>query len=135
MKNIFSISRIAVLLFLVLGLAGASQATTYAGGNPWQVGDVIVCFGTGTCNVLRIVGGTPVLLDQISDSLVGAGATNGVAINNTLHVVVTDNRSGSQSNVVVYAIASVNPNAANPNAPISHTVLSNFNGSGSSCFY
>ncbi|HXY49525.1 MAG TPA: hypothetical protein VEI01_08765, partial [Terriglobales bacterium] len=138
-SDIRRMSNIAAMLFLVLGLAGISQATTpttgYAGGNPWQVGDVIICFGSGTCNVLRIVAGTPVLIDQIFDAnppnnVATPGDTRGVAINNTLHVVVTDNGGGSQSNVVVYTIASVNPNAANPNAPIPHTVLSNFNGSG-----
>src|SRR5438067_1741454 len=59
---------IAATLFLMLGVASSAWATSptfpFFGGVPWQVGDIIVCFGTGTCNVLRIVNGSPVLLDQ-----------------------------------------------------------------------
>src|SRR5438105_12461479 len=66
-------TRIAAMLFLailmVAGLAGSAWAQ-YQGGKPWQVGDVIICFGSGTCNVVR-VSGTPTLLDQFSDGLLG----------------------------------------------------------------
>src|SRR3989442_1406264 len=105
--------RIAAMLFLVLGVASSAWATCpgplpsspFIGGIPWQVGDVVACFGTGTCNVLRI-DGSPVLLDQISDlpqsttcppvpGVTNQGGTRGVAINNTLHLVVTDNGAGS----------------------------------------
>lgn len=114
--------RIAVMLFLaffpVLGLVGTSQASGYSGGIPWQVDDVIICFGSGTCNVVRIESGSPVLLDQFSDGL--DGATFGVAINNTLHAVVTDNGGGGQSNVVVFSIASVNPTTV-PATTVAHT--------------
>ena len=101
---------IAAMLLLMLGVASSSWAVGFAGGKPWQVGDIIVCFGSGTCNVLRISGSTITLLDQFSDS--AGGDTHGVAINNTLHAVVTDNGTGSASNVVVYSIASVNPQTA-----------------------
>jgi hypothetical protein len=87
---------------------------------PWQTGDIVVCFGTssgfgGACNVLRIVNGTAVLLDQFTDNL--GGSTFGVAINNTLHVVATDDAGGSK--VVVDSVASVNPNTS-PASPIAH---------------
>ena len=107
---------IAAMLLLVLGVASSAWAAGYSGGVPWQVGDVVICFGSGTCNVVRIVNGSPVLLDQISDlaqpsaippipGVTNPGGTRGVAINNTLHAVVTDNGSGTGSNVVVYSIA------------------------------
>jgi len=108
----------------VLGLVGTSQAAGYSGGIPWQVGDVIICFGSGTCNVVRIESGVPTLLDQFSDGLLGA--TRGVAINNTLHAVVTDNGSGGQSNIVVYSIASLNP-TLEPAPILSHTPVNTFN--------
>jgi hypothetical protein len=91
-SSILNRGYIAVMLFvfLVLGLASSSQAQ-----NPpnWQVGDVVVCFGAGTCNVLRNTNNTNaglVLLSQVSDGFTGAGATNGAAINNTLHLLMTD---------------------------------------------
>ena len=110
--------------FSLIGLAALilssshAIAAGFAGGKPWQIGDVVVCFGNGACNVLRIVNGTPLLLDQFSDGLLGQ--TSGVAINNTLHLLVTDNalsHSGSTSNVVEYTIASVNP------IPLTATVI------------
>src|SRR6266851_256656 len=79
------------------------------GGHTWEVGDVVVCDGGGNCNVLRIVGsapGTPNFLNALNDGL--SGATNGTAVNNTLHLLVTDGGAG-QSNVVQYSIASINP--------------------------
>src|SRR5258707_13011289 len=41
-------------LGLVLVLVSATQATAsgHKGGKPWQIGDVVICFGHGTCNVL-----------------------------------------------------------------------------------
>jgi hypothetical protein len=105
------ICSIGAMLCLVLGFAsGARAVTSTFNGKSWQTGDIIVCFATGTCNVIRIVGSTPVLLDQISSGLLGA--TGDVRINNTLHVLVTDNGSsgsGHTSNLVMYSIASVNP--------------------------
>src|SRR5437660_12296434 len=109
---------VAAMLFLMLGVASSAWATGYPGGVPWQVGDVIICFGSGTCNVVRINGNTVTLLDQFSDSLLED--TRGVAINNTLHAVVTGNGSGSDSNVVVYSIASVDPTTSPSSTPIPH---------------
>src|SRR6516164_3981674 len=60
----------ALFVFLLLG-STSQAASGFAGGNPWQIGDIIVCVGGGTCNVLRIVNGTPTLLDQFSDGLLG----------------------------------------------------------------
>src|SRR5215470_15798082 len=81
-----------LVLFVVLAFAGTSHAAGFQGGIPWQVGDKIICFGSGTCNALRINGNTVTLLDQFSDGLLGD--TRGVAIDNTVHVVVTDNGAG-----------------------------------------
>src|SRR5438445_6620185 len=110
--SILKRARMASMLFLaiplILGLADTAQAQGFQGGVPWQVGDVIICSGGGTCNVVRVSGNTATLLDQFSDSLLGD--TRGVAVNNTLHSVVTDNAGSTvQSSVVVYSIASVNP--------------------------
>src|SRR5205814_10236263 len=116
---------IAAMLLLMLGVASSAWAAGYSGGVPWQVGDVVICFGTGTCNVVR-VSGTPMLLDQFSDGL--PGDNRGVAINNTLHAVVTDNGSGNGSNVVVYSIASVVPFTG---TAIAHTPVKIFTTSGS----
>src|SRR5439155_5671040 len=120
---------IAAMLVLMLGLASSAWATGYFGGVPWQVNDVIICFGSGTCNVVRIVGGVPQLLDQFSDTQMGD--THGVAINNTLHAVITDNGAGSDSNVVAYTIASVVPSLtlAGSGTPIAHTPVSISNAS------
>src|SRR5438477_3314641 len=115
-SNVRRICSIAAMVCLALGLASSARAAGFAGGKTWQIGDVIVCFGTGTCNVIRIVDGSPVLLDQISSGLLGV--TSGVAINNRLHAVVTDNGNGSDSKVVVYSIASVDPTTGNV---IAHT--------------
>src|SRR5258708_35944063 len=96
-SSVRRICSIAAMLFPVLALASSEwgQGPGYAGGVPWQTADIVDCFGTpppggfgGACNVLRIVNGTAVLLDQFTDSL--SGNTFGVAINNTLHVVATD---------------------------------------------
>jgi hypothetical protein len=127
-SNILKHDRLAgmllVALFLVFGLVGSSQATGFPGGVPWQVGDVVICFGSGTCNVVRINGTQVTLLDQFSDSAIGD--TRGVAIDNTLHAVVMDNGGGGQSNVVVWSIASLNPLAV-PATTVSHTPVNNFN--------
>ena len=119
-------ARIAALPLLglssVLGLVGTSQAATgYSGGIPWQTGDIVVCFGTsggfgGACNVLRIVNGTAILLDEFTDNL--GGDTFGVAISNSLHVVATDDAGGSK--VVVYSVPSLNVNVS-PATPLAHT--------------
>ena len=117
---------VAAMFFLMLGLANRASATAPTfNGVPWQVGDVIICFGTpspgtfgGACNVVRIVNNSPVLLDQFSDGLLGD--TKGVTLNNTLHAVVTDNGTGHNgSNVVVYTIASVDPTTS-PSSPIAN---------------
>ncbi|HYB76753.1 MAG TPA: IPT/TIG domain-containing protein [Candidatus Bathyarchaeia archaeon] len=123
MRNIM---RIAALSFLVLGLVGTASAQ-YAGGIPWHVDDVAVCFGDGTCNMLRVTGtNTVTLLDQFKDGLSGAAATNGAAINNSLHLLVTDAASGG-SDIVEYSIASVNPSTG---ATVAHTPVTTFNGEG-----
>lgn len=116
------------VLTLLLALGNTSQAATgFAGGQPWQIGDIIVCFGSGSCNVLRIVNGTPTLLDQFSDGLLGD--THGVAINNTLHLLVADNAGGTASDVVEYTIASVNPQTG---VAVAHQLATNspFNAAG-----
>src|SRR5437016_3803642 len=101
-SSILKRSRIAAMLFLailmVAGLADRSQAAGFQGGVPWQVGDVIVCFGSGTCRALRINGSTVTLLDQFSDGLLCDN--HGVAINHTLHGAVTDNGGSSGATVV-----------------------------------
>jgi hypothetical protein len=61
------LSRMAALLLLIVGCTSFGWAQGFAGGKPWQVGDVVICFGSGTCNVLRTGSGTAVLLDQFSD--------------------------------------------------------------------
>src|SRR5579864_6695746 len=105
---------IAAMLILLLGFASSASAQ-YKGGVPWQTGDIVACFGTssgfgGACNVLRIVNGTAVLLDQFTDNL--GGSTFGVAINNSLHVVATDDAGGSK--VVVYSVGSLNVTVSPP---------------------
>jgi len=131
-RSIVKRARIAAMLIPVLALASSAwgQVQGYAGGVPWQTGDIVACFGTssgfgGACNVLRIVNGTAVLLDQFTDNL--GGSTFGVAINNTLHVVATDDAGGSK--VVVYSVASLNPNTS-PASPIAHTRVYTYNSSG-----
>jgi hypothetical protein len=118
--------RIAAMLFLgifpVLGFVGTARAT---GGIPWQVGDVVVCYGSGKCNVLRIHGTSVQLLDTLSDGLLGS--TGGAALNNSLHVLATDDKGGGTSDVVVYAIASINPFSG---TPLTHNVIHTFDGSG-----
>ncbi len=131
-SSVRRICSIGAILFLVLGFAGNALATGYKGGVPWQVGDVIICFGGGSCNVVRIVGGVPKLLDQFSDvPPLAGGDTRGVAINNTLHAVVTDNGGGGQSNVVVYTIASLAPSPVLSSAgtPVPHIPVTTSNAS------
>jgi hypothetical protein len=123
--------RIAAMLFPVLALASSAwgQGPGYAGGVPWQTGDMVVCFGTGVCNVLRIVNGNAVLLDQFTDNL--GGNTYGVAMNNSLHVVATDDAGAgtSKSKVVVYSVASLNPNT-NPTTTLAHSPVYTYDSSG-----
>src|SRR5260370_31708101 len=94
-SSILARVRIAATLFLGIlltsGLGGTTLAAT-PGGIPWQVGDVVVCYGTGNCNVLRIHGSTVQLLDTLSDGLSLPGNTGGRALNNSLHVVATDDK-------------------------------------------
>src|SRR6267154_6618161 len=119
--------RIAALLLLgillTFGLVGNTWAAT-PGGIPWQVGDVVVCYGGGNCNVLRIHGTSVQLLDTLSDGLLGS--TGGVALNNSLHVIATDDQGGGSSKVAVYSIASINPFIG---TPLSHNVISTFDAS------
>lgn len=134
-SSVKRVCSIAAILVLGLGFTSSASAAgpTTANGRSWQIGDIIVCFGStgnvgGTCNVMRNTSTGLVLLDQISDTLLGA--TGGVAINNTLHLLVTDNGTGnSGSNVVMYSIASVDPVSG---TAIAHTPLQTFNGSGGS---
>src|SRR5579864_6789506 len=126
-SSILASVRIAVMLLLgifpVLGFVGTASAQ---GGVPWQVGDVVVCYGSGKCNVLRIHSNpTSVqLLDTLSDGLLGH--TGGVGLNNTLHVLATDDKGGGTSDVVVYSIASINPFLG---TALAHTVINTFDGS------
>jgi hypothetical protein len=95
-------------IFTVLGFVGTSWAR---GGIPWQVGDVVVCYGGGNCNVLRIHGTSVQVLDTLSAGLLGS--TGGAALNNSLHLLATDDKGGGSSKVVVYSIASINPFTGN----------------------
>jgi hypothetical protein len=129
-SSILAKVRIAAMLFLgifpVLGFVGTAWAQ---GGVPWQVGDVVVCFGSGSCNVLRIHADNSVqLLDTLSDGL--SDSTGGVALNNTLHVLATGNGGGGQSKVFVYSIASINPFNPPTGRVLNHTVINTFDGSG-----
>jgi len=65
------------------------------------------------------------LLDTLADGFIGT--TGGVALNNSLHVVATDNVGDGQSKVVVYSIASINPFLG---TPLTHSVISTFDASG-----
>lgn len=121
-------NRILGLAILVLAFSLTSAAQSgYQGGVPWQVGDVVVCFGSGTCNVLRISGNGLVLLDQFSDlgPVAAPGNNFATAINNNLHLFVTDDGTGG-SNIVEYTIASVNQYSGLATA---HTPLHVFDGS------
>src|SRR5438552_8734602 len=93
-SNVRRMMQIAATLFLVQRLA----STTWAGGR-WKVNDVVVCFGSGTCKVVRPAASpTTTVLDTIGDGttfsppgpVTAPGDTRGVAINNTLHLLVTD---------------------------------------------
>jgi hypothetical protein len=109
-------------IFVTSGLVDTTWATT--GGIPWQVGDVVVCYGGGNCNVLRIHGTSVQVLDTLSDGLLGS--TGGAALNNSLHLLATDDKGGGSSKVVVYSIASINPFTG---APLTHSVISTFDAS------
>src|SRR5439155_2566511 len=66
---------------------------------------------------------------QVSDGFTGAGATNGAAINNTLHLLMTDagaTGTTNGSNIVEYTIANVDPFTG---GVIPHTVVNTFDGS------
>lgn len=54
-------------IFLTSGLVGTTWSTT--GGIPWQVGDVVVGYGVGNGNVLRIRGTSVQLLARPSLAL------------------------------------------------------------------
>jgi hypothetical protein len=129
-RSILAGVRVAAMFFLgifpVLGFVGTARAT---GGIPWQVGDVVVCYGGGNCNVLRIQGTSVQLLDTLCDTTLACsgGNTSGVALNNSLHLLVTDNGGGGSSKVVVYSIASINPFKG---TQLSHSVISTYNASG-----
>ncbi|HLX76320.1 MAG TPA: hypothetical protein VKR26_16355, partial [Terriglobales bacterium] len=78
------LSRMAALVVILVVACVGSAWGQYKGGVPWQTGDMVACFGTsggfgGACNVLRIVSGNAILLDQFTDNL--GGSTFGVAIN------------------------------------------------------
>jgi len=128
-RSILARVRIAAMLFLGIfvtsGLVGTTWATT--GGIPWQVGDVVVCYGGGNCNVLRVHGTSVQLLDTLSDGLLGS--TGGAALNNSLHLLATDDKGGGSSKVVVYSIASINPFTG---APLAHNVINTIDASGGS---
>lgn len=91
-------------------------ATSGWAQNEWKVGNVIVCIGNGTCQVLDVNTGTAKPIDTITDSssVTSPGNTRGVAINNTLHLLVTDDGGPYSSNppganIVQYTIAGVDP--------------------------
>ncbi|MGE5725060.1 MAG: hypothetical protein ACM34G_07790, partial [Acidobacteriota bacterium] len=86
-----------VVLFLAVSVGSA-----WASGVPWQVGDIVVCYGSGNCNVIRLHGSTVQVLDTISSGLLGSNS--GVGLNNTLHVLATDDVGASASKVVVSSI-------------------------------
>ena len=113
----------AVVVLLMVACVGSA----WASGVPWQVGDIVVCYGGGKCNVIRLHGNTVQLLDTISSGLLGNNG--GVGLNNTLHVLATDDGGGGSSKVVVYSIASINPFDPTKN-PLTHTVISTFNAAG-----
>src|SRR5258707_15326927 len=73
-SSILARVRIAAMLFLGIfvtsGLVGTTWATT--GGIPWQVGDVVVCYGGGNCNVVRGPGTSLPLLGTLLDGLLGS---------------------------------------------------------------
>lgn len=114
------LSRIAAVVVILVAACVGSAWGQFYGGIPWQVGDIVVCFGNGTCNVLRNTSNGLKLLDQINDGL--TGDTFGTGMNNTLHLVTTDNGGGTQSKVVVYTIASLDANGvATAHTPL-HTL-------------
>ena len=119
------LSRMAtvVVMFMV-----AWAGSAWASGVPWQVGDIVVCYGGGNCNVIRLHGSTVQVLDTISSGLLGHNS--GVGLNNTLHVLATDDGTGTtHSNVVVYSIASIQPFLG---TVLTHNVINNppYDGSG-----
>lgn len=112
---------VAVMLMVVY------VGSAWAGGR-WKVGDVIVCFGSGTCKVVR-PGTSPntSLLDTLVDGVNNPGDTLGVAINNTLHLLVTDaGTSDNLAKVVEYQIAGQDPLGN----PVLHAAATVFNSGG-----
>src|SRR5260370_40978716 len=107
--------RISVMLFLgillTFSLVGTTRAAT-PGGIPWQVGDVVVCYGGGNCNGLRVHGTSVQLLDTLSDGLLGS--TCGAALNNRLHLLSTHDKSGRNSKMGGYSIARNHPFTRGP---------------------
>src|SRR5258708_25929610 len=116
-SSILARVRIAAMLFLGIfvtsGLVGTTWATT--GGIPWQVGDVVVCYGGGNCNVLRVHGTSVQLLDTLLDGLLGS--TGGAALKNSLHLLATDDQSGGRSKHGVGSNASISPIIRAPPPP------------------
>src|SRR5690242_15045785 len=119
------LSRLAAVVIMILV---ACVGSAWASGVPWQVGDIVVCYGGGKCNVIRLHGNTVQVLDTISSGLLGHNG--GVGLNNTLHVLATDDGNGTtHSNVVVYSIASIQPFLG---TILNHGVINTFNGAGNS---
>src|SRR5438477_5152622 len=120
-SSVRRICSIAAMLFLVLAFTSIGWAST------WKVGDIVVCFGGGTCKVLS--GSAPAtVLDTLSDSgsVTNPGDTRGIAINNTLHVLVTDAGTGGKSNVLEYQILGEDANGQ----AVPHGVATVFNSTG-----
>lgn len=120
------LGRMAAVLVVVMAFAASLW-----GGTPWKVNNVVVCFGYGTCQVVDTSNNSVTVLDQISDSaaIASPGGTLGVAINNTLHVLVTDaTSSNNQANVVEYQIAGKDP--LGNDVPHGVSTVFNLNGPG-----
>ncbi len=91
----------AVAVVLMAACVGSAWAQ-----NPWQTNDLVLCYGGGKCNAERLVNGTtPTFLNSLS---AGSGDVRGAALNNSLHLLVTNGGSGT-SNVVQFSIATINP--------------------------
>ena len=121
----------------LLAVATVTMAFATSGWaqNEWKVGDVVVCIGNGTCQVLDVNTGTAKLIDTITDSssVTNPGNTRGVAINNTLHLLVTDDGGPYSTNpvganIVQYTIAGVDPYGNS----LTQGVSTVFNGGGGS---
>src|SRR5258708_24173071 len=93
-SSILARVRIAAMLFLGIfvtsGLVGTTWATT--GGIPWQVGDVVVCYGGGNCHVLRVPGASVQIAGTLSGGILGS--TGGAAPHNSPHPPSTDGQGG-----------------------------------------